>query len=340
MTSTPRVSVVVVTYNGLKYLAPCLQSLRHQSLPRDAYEVVVVDNASTDGSAEAIRANHPWVRLVAQVSNSGFAGGCNAGIRHSQGQYIALLNNDAIASPNWLERLLAAGEEDHRIGGVATKIRFDHDPTILNSAGLVLSWNGYGEDRGFRAPDRGQFDEATEVFGGCGAGVLLNRDMLSDVGLFDESLFMYYEDLDLAWRARLRGWRFVYEPAAEIRHVHCGSSGERSPFFCFHDERNRVLVNVKNNAAIAAIYVLAGFFIHAARTWRDVLMGKLGREHGRAYARAALSLAHRLPHAFAERYRIRHVRRLVPDAAIQRLVRPRPNAVFSRSERAFGSHGA
>jgi N-acetylglucosaminyl-diphospho-decaprenol L-rhamnosyltransferase len=191
---------------------------------------------------------------------------------------------------------------------------------------LSLSWNGYGEDRGFRNPDKGQFDEPAEVFGGCGAGVLLRRAMLEDVGLFDESLFMYYEDLDLAWRARLRGWRFVYEPMAEVRHVHCGSSIERSPFFCFHDERNRVLVNVKNNAPASALYTLFGFFAHAARTWRDVIGGRLSIAHGRAYFRATLSLAHLLPHAIAERYRIRHVRRRAPDAAIRDFIRPRfPN---------------
>ncbi len=147
--------------------------------------------------------------------------------------------------------------------------------------------------------------------------------MLEDVGLFDESLFMYYEDLDLAWRARLRGWRFLYEPKAKVRHVHCGSSRERSPFFCFHDERNRVLVNIKNNSAVPAAYTLLGFIAHAARTWRDVMRGRLSADHGRAYLRATLSLANLLPHALAERYRIRHVRRRAPDAAIRGFVRLR-----------------
>jgi GT2 family glycosyltransferase len=320
MTTTPSVSVIIVTFNGKRHLGPCLDSVANQSLPRTALEILVVDNASADGSDEFARAVCPQATVLRLPANLGFAGGCNAGIRATRGEFIALLNDDAVAHPKWLEQMLRAAKASAQIGGVAGKIRFLHEPEVLNSAGLNLSWNGYGEDRGFREPDRGQYDAPAEVFGACGASVLLRRAMLDDIGLLDESLFMYYEDLDLAWRARLRGWRFIYEPTAWVSHIHCATSGERTPFFCFHDERNRVLVNVKNNTAVTAVYALLGFLVHAGRAWRDVLRGRRGMDHGLAYVRAAASLARRLPRALTERYRIRHVRRLVGDLEVSRLV--------------------
>jgi len=113
--------------------------------------------------------------------------------------------------------------------------------------------------------------------------------MLEDVGGFDERLFMYYEDLDLAWRARRRGWRFVYEPRAVVHHAHCASSGEWSPFFCFHVERNRALVNWKNNSPIVALLVTLGLPLRVARSWWRVLLGKQTTAHGWAYCRALVS---------------------------------------------------
>ncbi len=136
MTSGVRVSVIVVNFNGLRHLGPCLESLRQQEFPRDEYEVFVVDNASTDGSTDLMRSKYGWVRLLAQPSNLGFAGGCNVGIRAARGEFVALLNNDAIAARDWLQQLVGASHQAPDIGGVASKILFQHDPMILNSAGL------------------------------------------------------------------------------------------------------------------------------------------------------------------------------------------------------------
>jgi GT2 family glycosyltransferase len=321
--SAPRVSVIVVNYNGLRHIPDCLDSLSRQTLAANLWEAIVVDNGSTDGSVAYIQQAHPWVQVIELKRNAGFAAGNNAGLRLARGPFVALLNNDAVAAPQWLERLLRAAERVPDIGGVAGKIRFRHDPDLLNSAGLMLSWNGYGEDRGFHQRDLGQFDQPAEVFGACGASLLLRRAMLDDVGVFDEALFMYYEDLDLAWRARLRGWRFVYEPRAEVWHVHSATAGSRSPFFHFHDERNRVLVNVKNNAAVPAIYAGLGFLMHTARAWSDVARRRRPPALAWAYLRAGFSLLCLLPHALAQRYRIRTLRRTVPDCQWQRLVLPR-----------------
>jgi GT2 family glycosyltransferase len=149
--------------------------------------------------------------------------------------------------------------------------------------------------------------------------------MLDDVGFLDERLFMYYEDLDLCWRAQRRGWRFVYEPKAVVRHVHCGSSGEWSPFFCFHVERNRVLVNLKNNSLILALLVLIGFMARFGRAWYRIVRqrnrGPVRMAHGLAYGRAALSILRWLPAMLLERRRIRAVRR-VPNLAIRHSIEP------------------
>jgi GT2 family glycosyltransferase len=275
------VSIIMVTYNGRQHLADCLQPLAALRA-----ETIVVDNASTDGTAEAIQQQFPWVTLIEMPRNVGFAAGNNAGIAAARGRYIALLNNDAVAQPGWLDAMAEAIEQAPDIGGVAANIRFRHDPTLINSTGLVLLRDGRGADRGFRERDVGQFDERAEVFGPCGAACLLRREMLQEVGGFDERLFMYYEDLDLAWRAGRRGWRFVYEPRAVVHHAHCASSGEWSPFFCFHVERNRALVNWKNNSPLVALLVTLGLPLRVARSWWRVLLGKQTPAHGWAYCRA------------------------------------------------------
>jgi GT2 family glycosyltransferase len=305
MSDEPRVSVIVVTYNGRQYLADCLKSLHAQPLAATEAEVIVVDNASIDGTVEDIRQNNPWVKLIALPRNVGFAAGNNAGIAAARGRYIALLNNDAVAQPGWLSAMLTAIEQAPSIGGVASKICFRHDSALINSTGLLLYRDGRGGDRGFRQRDVGQFDKPDDVFGPCGAAALYRSEMLADVGGFDERLFMYYEDLDLAWRARRRGWRFVYEPGAVVHHVHCASAGEDSPFFCFHVERNRVLVNWKNQSLIIALLVIIGLPLRALRAWWRVLRRRRTVALGIAYLLALFSSLWRLPGALNDRYRIR-----------------------------------
>src|SRR5262249_15408957 len=153
---------------------------------------------------------------------------------------------DAMADARWLEFLAGAIECDSRLGGIASKVLFRTRPGVINSAGIELYRDGRGGDRGLGQADDARFGEPAEVFGPCGAGMLLRRQLIEEIGPFDARFFLYYEDLDLAWRAGLRGWRFAYEPRAIAYHVHGGTSGLGSPFFFFHVERNRVLANVKN----------------------------------------------------------------------------------------------
>ena len=323
----PFVSIIIVNYNGQRYLDDCLSSLRRQTYPRERWEVVLVDNGSSDGSLAHVRAHYPWVRLVPLHKNLGFAGGNNAGFRHCRGELIALLNNDTVVEPDWLDALVAVMREDPRIGGAASKILFRHQPSTINSAGLNLYRDGRGGDRGFRQLDEGQFDEPADVFGACGASVLLRRAMLEDVGLFDERFFMYCEDLDLAWRAHFRGWRFRYTPRSVVYHVHCGTSEERSPFFTYYTERNRVFVNLKNARRWQALRTLAVFAAKTARMWYWVLTfqqrGRAAWETAWAYVRAGGSLLAGMPDMLLKRGQIRG-RRLVAERGFAHLIAPKP----------------
>ena len=147
------------------------------------------------------------------------------------------------------------------IGTTPVWIDVDVDPTVfdvINNVGSNLYRYGFGGDRGFLERDEGQYEEPADVFAWCGGAVLLRREYLDDVGVFDEELFLYYEDTDLAWRGRLRGWRYQYVPTSVIRHRHAQSSGAWSPTFRFYTERNRMLVLAKNAPARLALRAILG----------------------------------------------------------------------------------
>src|SRR5438128_1461134 len=151
----PFVSIIIVNYNGRRYLDDCLPALLKQIYPRERWEVVLVDNASTDGSVDHVRAQYPWVRLIPMRTNLGFAGGNNEGFRHCRGEFIALLNNDTVVTPGWLEALVEELGQDPQLGGCTSKMLFRDEPGTINSAGLNLYRDRRGGDRGFRQPDAG-----------------------------------------------------------------------------------------------------------------------------------------------------------------------------------------
>ena len=210
------ISVVIPNWNGARFLRSCLESLRAQSY-RD-FEAIVVDNASTDGSADIVEQEYPEMTLIVLERNRGFAAAVNAGIRSAKGQYLALLNNDAEADPGWLHELHAAQERWPGAGSVASKMLLYDRRRLINSAGDFYGLDGMPGNRGVWQQDAGSFDHEEPVFGGCGGAVAYRRDMLDQIGPFDESMFMYCEDVDLAWRAQLAGWPCVYAPRAVVYH--------------------------------------------------------------------------------------------------------------------------
>lgn len=305
------VSVLVVSYNGAAHLPGCLDALASQTLPRHRFEVVVVDNASADGSADLVRTRYPWCRLAASRQNLGFTGGNNLAAALAHGDRLALLNHDTVADPHWLEELLRAADANPgQI--VASKLVFAHDPTLINSAGLTLLRDGRGADRGFRHADRGQYEAREPVFMGCGAAVLLDRPPRGEA-LLEPGYFLYYEDLDLGWRHRLDGGTVAYAPRSLVRHAHGAAAGDGSPLFWFCVERNRALTALRNADAFLAAYAaltLHAKVIQAAARW---LIAALTGRHtprsrpavAKAVARAALSYWRHAPLALFDRQRVR-----------------------------------
>lgn len=237
------VTVVVPTWNGRPELAACLDGLR-ASFP-GAARTIVVDNGSTDGTGDWLGASHPGVSVIRNPANRGFAAAVNQGIRASATAWVALLNNDAVSEPEWLGRLLAAGSADPRIGAVASRMMFRDAPGVVSSAGIRLDPSGGAWD--LLVGSRTWPDRPTEVFGASGGACLLRREMLEDVGLFEEGFFAYLEDVDLAWRARARGWKAVLAPDAVVYHAVSGTAGEGSAFKRFHLARNRWRVLLRNH---------------------------------------------------------------------------------------------
>jgi GT2 family glycosyltransferase len=359
----PLVRAIVVDYGGGELTLRCLRSVLNTDWPATSLDVVLVDNASPHSVATDVERELPRVRVIRSPQNVGFAGGCNLGLRNlADTDFVALVNNDAIVDPGWLEPLIDAMTLDARLGATCPKILFDSryveigldvpthrrgrgdsrdlgvrlsgarvaqsdvwtrvqlvhgfwgfepapmgedgaqwtqssarlrvpltepagpragslrlagetgsrvtlscgDATathtvssepdwydielaaeaqhVINNVGTVVRNDGYAMNRGYLHPDDGQFDEPAYVDAWCGAGVLLRRGYLDDVGPFDERLFLYYEDVDLSLRGRAKGWRYRYIPGSIVRHVHAASSIEGSAFKQRHDERNRLLV--------------------------------------------------------------------------------------------------
>lgn len=244
MINPPTVAVIVVNWNGRAYLDKCLSALRAQTYR--AVEIVLVDNASMDDSVGFVLRQFPEVKLIQLDQNVGFAAGNNAGIRAIHSDYVALINNDAYAEPDWLAKMIDAAEQQPTVGMIACKVLFDDDPRVINSAGLVMDWAGFCWDwRG------GQLDQPAEtaveeILGPSGAAALYRRAMLDEIGLFDEDFFMYAEDADLNWRAQRAGWTCLYVPTARVRHVASATSIEGSRFKAYHLGRNKIWLLIKN----------------------------------------------------------------------------------------------
>lgn len=244
---SPAISVVIANFNGEKYLAGCLEALSRQTF-RD-FEVVVVDNGSTDGSLALIEKDFPWVKVVRLDTNTGFAKGNNIGIRMSGSKYVATLNNDTIVSERWLEELYGAAESDGAVGMVASKILLGVEGGEIDSAGMLFYPDGMTRQRGRGETDGGQFDGKRDVLFPSACAALYRRRMFDEIGLFDEDFFSYCEDADLGLRGRLAGWKAVLAPGAVVRHLYSITGGRYSEFKALHVERNHFWVLLKDMPA-------------------------------------------------------------------------------------------
>jgi len=393
VTEPARVRAVVLNYNGSDLTLECLRRLRATEWPAGRFQVVLVDNASSDGVVDRTRNQWPDVRIITSDRNRGFAGGCNLALHDLDDiDAVALVNSDVLVEPRWLAPLARALGHNPKVGAASPKILFEsrfrevelrsgtrrrgrgdrrrlgvrvsgaraggsdvwrdtqlvegfwgpeHGPEpesgfqwtsgravlripvaeaapaetcelrlaadgvtrltarsgrsevelevgrepewhtvplegrpfdVINNVGIVLAGDGYGADRGYLERDHGQYDTPESVFAWSGGAVLLTASYLADVGLFDEQLFLYYEDVDLSWRGRERGWRYRYVPESVVRHVHAASTVEGSPQFDYYNERNRLLTLTRHSDRRTVAKALARYLlITGSYARRDVV---------------------------------------------------------------------
>ena len=316
---SPAVSAIVVNHNGETWVLEAVQSLLDQDLP--GIEVIVVDNGSTDGSDAALESRFGGaIRLIRAGRNTGFGAGNNLGIRQAAGRHVLLLNNDAVATPSFAREMVAAAEADPGVGMVAARV-LDYDRRdVIDTAGHLLYPDGLNRGRGRLETDHGQYDAFRTALFPSGAAALYTRAMLDEIGLFDESFFLYGDDAELGLRGRLAGWACAFAPRAVAYHRYSRTAGPHSSLKAFYVERNRVLVLFKLFPArlicASPAYTAVRLGLHA---W-SVLTGRgaaarLAERRSPAHLmgltlRAYGSALCALPRALRERRRARPLRRL------------------------------
>ena len=310
----PQVSIVIVTWNGRTYLDACLTAVAAQE-GVDA-ETILVDNASSDGTVAYVRERFPWVRIVALDENRGFAGGNNAGVREARGRLVALLNNDTVADPGWLRALCRGIDEEARFALAASKIVYMHDAAVIDSAGDgLLRWGGAFK-RHHGAP-AGAAVESGEVFGVCGAACLMPKAVFEELDGFDDDFFASHEDVDLSYRARLRGYRCRFVADAVVRHHGSATLGTISRFAVFHGQRNLEWVFLKNTPGALLLRTLPGHLLYnTAAAAHFARRGMFG-----TFVRAKCAALAGLPAVMRKRAAVQRASTVAPRAIEQQLDR-------------------
>src|SRR5579863_1227002 len=301
--STHRVSVIVVTYNGEQLIRRSLQCLKEQTL--QPFEVIVVDNASTDHSVSIVRSEFPTVTIIEHPYNSGFSGGNLIGLKAAKGEYIALLNSDAFPEPTWLCQLREGMTSDPRIGICASKLLVDGS-NLIDSAGDSCTTAFKGYKRGEMELQE-KYDQRQFVFGACAGAALYRRAMIDEIGFFDEDFFLIHEDTDLNFRAQMAGWKCLFIPEARVRHRVRSTIGQDSPLAIYYTNRNADLVWVKNTP----LPLMVRYFHHK-------LISDLGslvyfgfrKRHLRTFFRAKWDVFKSLPALLKKRKQIRNLKHI------------------------------
>jgi len=240
----PVISIVIPNWNGEGVIGDCLESLRKQTF-RD-FEIIVVDNGSSDSSLDLIKGRYPEVKLISLSENKGFCTAVNTGIEHSQGEYIAILNNDTEVVTDWLEAFYRALQDHPEISFCASKMIYYDKRDKINTVGIKIKRNGDSSSIGAGQPDGPFFEKEGEVFGACAGAAIYRKRLFDDIGLFDESFFIYLDDVDLSFRAQLFGHRCLFVPGAIVYHKKGHTMKRYNKFEVFLNSRNNVYYLLKN----------------------------------------------------------------------------------------------
>lgn len=317
-------SVIIPTWNGRHHLEACLDSLRQQQF--SDFEIIVVDNSSTDETQSFLREYYPEVSLVELEENRGFTGACNAGYAAAEGKIIALLNNDTEADPGWLAAIIEAFETHPEVGIVASKILLFDRRDHFHAAGDFYRIDGIPGNRGVWRQDRGQYDQEEPVFSACGAASAYRRSLIECIGFLDESFYFSCEDIDISWRAHLAGWQVLYVPSAIVYHKLKATGGNTTS--SYYDGRNFLYLIWKNYPtsllrlhwpAILRAQILIAW--RAIRSWR----GAAARARLRGQIAGLLGIFRMLPQR-----RLVQANRRVADESLMAILSPVDETTLDR----------
>ena len=239
----PDLTVIIPNFNGKHLLKECLKSLKYQN---SSFEVIVIDNGSTDGGADYISKNYPEFNLIVNNENFGFAVAVNQGIKASNTEYVFLMNNDVVLEHDCISNLLECIQKDKKVFAAASKMVQYHDKTIIDDAGDEYTILGYTKKVG-NGKSIKLYENEREIFSACAGASIYRRDVFNKIGYFDENFFAYMEDVDISYRARIYGYKCIYCPKAVVYHVGSATSGSKyNPFKIRLAARNNIYVPYKN----------------------------------------------------------------------------------------------
>lgn len=278
ISNNPKVSIIMVNYNGKDELGPCLNSLAKQTYTN--FEIVIVDNNSTDGSVEFIKAKFPYVNVIETGHNLGFGTGNNVGVQHSQGAHIVFTNYDAEFDPEWLYHMVNAASSDRNVGLVAPKILLYDFRDRVNTCGLSFQYAGHAFSRGADMP-ADVFSMREEIASVSGCAFLIKREVLDQIGLFDEEFQNFgrffhssLEDIDLAWRAQLAGYKVLFEPLSVMYHKYIQKP--LTPIRYYYLECGRYYILLKNYKKMTLFFLSPALVLAEMVSWGFVILK--GRE--------------------------------------------------------------
>lgn len=307
VSTIPKVSIIIVNYNTLHQLKRCLPSL--QNLSYQDFEVIVVDNASIDGSADYIEQEFPHFRIIRSSENLGYTGGNNVGFKYASGDYIAILNPDTKMEPDWLDRLVVALESNPHAGLAVGKLLFMNDPAQINSCGLDITFTGLSFLRGLGEPAE-RYNQPETVFGAAGSAFLIRRQVFEELDGFDELLFTYYDDTDLSLRANIAGYSCIYVPEAVGFHDYTFKFSERK---CFIQERNRYYSLLTSLLVPTLILLLPTLFLSEIIAWGFAMLH--GPKHVRGKFQSHIWLMKNWNKVYQARKKVQRIRK-IPDRVL------------------------
>lgn len=258
--SNPLISIIIVTYNGILYVSECLDSIICQTYKN--FEIVVVDNSSSDGTIELIETQYPQVKLVVNKVNSGYSGGCSQGLEYACGDYIALVNQDVVLDKDWLLHLVMLGEKYPKTGAIASNVLFYDDPELVNAYGNEVHYTGLVFSR-FMGKSK-SVCKLGYVTAPSGAAFLIRRSAIDDVGFIDKDFFMEYGDIDFMLRILLKGWTCLITPFSKAYHKFIL---KMDPNRLFILERGRYLMLFKNYHFKTLVFLLPSLLLTEIVTW-------------------------------------------------------------------------